>query len=49
MAVKVAVTEVADVSVTTQVPVPGQPGSLQPVNVEFTSGVAVNVTTAPWL
>jgi hypothetical protein len=49
IAEKVAVTEVAAVIVTTQVPVPPQPPPLQPVNVELASGVAVRVTTVPWL
>ena len=44
---KLAVTDVATLIVTVQVPVPEQPPPLQPVNVEPAAGVAVNVTTAP--
>ena len=44
---KFAVTDVATLIVTVQVPVPEQPPPLQPVNVEPAAGVAVNVTTAP--
>src|SRR5436309_12793990 len=43
---KVAVTEVAAVMVTVQVPVPVQP-PLQPVKVEPGAGTAVNVTAVP--
>ena len=43
----VAVTEVAALTVTLQVPVPVQPPPLQPVNVEPAAGVAVKVTTVP--
>jgi len=42
----VAVTEVAALMVTVQVPVPEQP-PLQPLNVEPATGAAVNVTTVP--
>ena len=42
----VAVTVVAAVIVTVQVPVPSQ-GALHPVNVEPSAGVAVNVTCVP--
>ena len=45
---KVAVTVVAAVTVTAQVPVPVQPPPLQPVKVEPTVGDAVNVTAVPW-
>src|SRR5882724_5991776 len=44
---KVAVTEVAALSVTVQGPVPEQPPPLQPVKVELASGVAVRVTAVP--
>lgn len=44
--VKVAVTDLFAVIVTTQLPVPEQ-APLQPVNVELGSGVAVSVTVAP--
>ena len=44
---KVAVTEVAAVIVTVQVPVPVQPAPLQPVKVEPAAGAAVRVTTVP--
>src|SRR6266403_296346 len=44
---KVAVTEVAALIVTVQVPVPVQPPPLQPVKVEPAAGVAVSVTTVP--
>ena len=44
---KVAVTEVAAVIVTVQVPVPEQPPPLQPVNVEPAPGAAVSVTIVP--
>ena len=46
---KVAVTEVAAVMVTAQVPVPLQPPPDQPANAEPTAGAAVNVTTVPLL
>jgi len=46
---KVAVTVVAAVSVTVQVPVPEQPPPLQPSNVEPALGVAVSVTPVPLL
>jgi hypothetical protein len=46
VAANVAVTEVAAVTVTTQVPVPEQ-GAPQPVNVEPVAGVAVSVTCVP--
>jgi hypothetical protein len=42
-----AVTEVAALIVTVQVPVPEQPPPLQPVNVEPAEGVAVSVTEVP--
>src|SRR5207253_964531 len=44
---KVAVTVVAALRVTEQVPVPEQPPPLQPVKVEPPAGVAVSVTAAP--
>ena len=44
---KVAVTEVAAVIVTVQVPVPLQPPPFQPVKVEPAAGVAVRVTAVP--
>ena len=43
----VAVTEVAALTVTVQVPVPVQPLPLQPENVEPAAGVAVSVTAVP--
>jgi hypothetical protein len=43
----VAVTEVAAIIVTVQVPVPVQPPPLQPVNMEPAAGAAVRVTTVP--
>jgi hypothetical protein len=43
----VAVTVVAPLSVTVQVPVPEQPPPLQPVKVEPAAGVAVKVTAVP--
>jgi hypothetical protein len=43
----VAVTVVAAVSVTVQVPVPEHPPPLQPVKVEPAAGTAVRVTTVP--
>src|SRR6266403_5304106 len=43
----VAVTDVAALIVTVQVPVPEQPPPLQPVKVEPAAGVAVSVTTVP--
>src|SRR5438093_415988 len=46
---KVAVTVVALLSVTVHVPVPEQPPPLQPVNVEPAAGVAVSVTTVPFV
>ncbi len=45
--VKVAVTDVAEVRVTTQVPVPEQPPPLQPVKVEPTLESAVRVMVVP--
>ena len=44
---KVAVTEVAALTVTVQAPVPEQPPPLQPVNVEPVAGAAVNATEVP--
>src|SRR5207253_2969690 len=44
---KVAVTVVAALRVTVQVPVPEQPPPVQPVKVEPAAGVAVSVTTVP--
>jgi len=44
---KVAVTEVAAVIVTVQVPVPVQPPPLQPAKVEPAAGAAVKVTAVP--
>ena len=44
---KVAVTVVAAVIVTVQVPVPAHPPPLQPVKVEPAAGVAVSVTAVP--
>jgi len=44
---KPAVTVVAAVSVTVQVPVPEQPPPVQPVKVELASGVAAKVTAVP--
>src|SRR6267142_1878364 len=44
---KVAVTEVAALRVTVQVPVPEQPPPLQPEKVEPAAGVAVRVTAVP--
>jgi hypothetical protein len=43
----VAVTAVAAITVTTQVPVPVHPAPLQPANVEPSAGLAVSVTCAP--
>jgi hypothetical protein len=43
----VAVTDVAALTVTAQVPVPEQPPPLQPVKVEPAAGVAVSVTAVP--
>ena len=45
--VNCAVTEVAAVTDTTQVPVPEQPPPDQPVKVEPVAGVAVSVTDVP--
>jgi hypothetical protein len=47
MSVKVAVTVVAALAVTTQVPVPLQPPPDQPSKVEPVAGAAVSVTTVP--
>jgi len=44
---KVAVTEVAALTVTVQVAVPEQPPPLQPVKVEPAAGAAVKVTAVP--
>ena len=44
-----AVTVVAAVSVTVQVPVPVQPPPLQPAKVEPDAADAVSVTIVPWL
>src|SRR5439155_649690 len=44
---KVAVTVVAALRVTVQVPVPEHPPPLQPVKVEPAAGVAVSVTAVP--
>src|SRR5438046_3403099 len=44
---KVAVTEVAALIVTVQVPVPEQPPPLQPLKVEPAAGAAVKVTAVP--
>jgi hypothetical protein len=44
---KVAVTAVAAVNVTTHVPVPVQPPPFHPANVEPSAGLAVNVTCVP--
>ena len=47
--IKLAVTEVAALKVTTQVLVPEQPPPLQPAKTDVPAvGVAVNVTTVPW-
>src|SRR5262249_26938496 len=43
----VAVTELAALTVTTQVAVPAQPPALQPAKAEPAAGVAVSVTVAP--
>jgi hypothetical protein len=48
-AVKVAVTDASALIVTMHVPVPEQPPPLQPANLEPAAGVAVSVTTVPWL
>jgi len=47
MSVNVAVTVVAEVTVTVHVKVPLQPPPLQPAKVESTDGDAVNVTAWP--
>jgi hypothetical protein len=47
VATKVAETEVLVLRVTTQVPVPLQPPSLQPLKVEPVAGAAERVTTVP--
>ena len=44
---KLAVTDVAALIVTVQLPVPEQPPPLQPVNVDPAAGVALNATAAP--
>ena len=44
---KVAVTVVAALSVTVQVPVPEQPPPVQPEKVELAAGVAVKVIAVP--
>jgi hypothetical protein len=46
---KLAVTDVAALIVTVQVPVPEQPPPVQPVNVAPAEGVAVSVTAVPLL
>jgi len=46
---KAAVTEVAALIVTEQVPVPEQPPPLQPAKVEPPAGAAVSVTDVPLL
>jgi len=46
---KVAVTDVAALIVTEQVPVPEQPPPLQPAKVEPPAGLAVSVTDVPLL
>jgi hypothetical protein len=45
--VKLAVTDVAALIVTVQLPVPEQPPPLQPANVDPAAGVALSVTAAP--
>jgi hypothetical protein len=42
------VTDVAAVTLTTQVPVPLQPPPLHPVKLDPTPGEAVSVTLVPW-
>jgi hypothetical protein len=49
LAVKVAVTVVAEVMLTVHAPVPLQPPPLQPLKVEPPLGVAVSVTAVPWV
>ena len=49
MPLKIALTALAALIVTLQVPVPEQPLPLQPLNVDPTAAVAVRVTTAPVL
>jgi len=44
---KVAVTDVAALTMTEQVPVPAQPPPLQPVKIDPAAGAAVRVTTVP--
>ena len=43
-----AVTDLAALMVTTQLPVPGHPASLHPVKFDPAEGVAVSVTDVPW-
>ena len=47
--VNAAVTDIAEVTETTHVPVPEQPPPDQPVKIEFTLGEAVSVTVVPKL
>jgi len=47
--VKVAVTDVAALTVTVQVPVPAQPPPLQPMKVEPVAAAALNVTDVPFV
>ena len=45
--VKLGITEVAALSVTTQLPVPGQPPPIQPIKVETGCAAALSVTLVP--